>query len=314
MSYFSDREQGPKPRIVEEINQTVWGGIIANIRSRISDGSFGCRFPKSCSDDGGLPYGCDESLFDKTIIAEIPDLPSPSNDEEQVPPTLTVLDYLEFHYNKVPPTLAVLDLLEFCYKAVGKPVSLGYHEYGKHNHLRFKSEEGQTAFRNDVNIILARNGLAYDLNPDGLIERLPSEVLGVALKSARFQTGDTELNSLLETAREKYLDPDLKVRKEALKELWGAWERLKTIAPGEKKESIKVLLDKCAPEAKFRETIEKEAIELTHIGNTFGIRHTETSQISLEKSEHVDYLFHRLFALINMLLKYLKFEPVNNFV
>jgi len=220
------------------------------------------------------------------LKAEIRDVPWPPNEEE------------------VPPTLAVLDLLEFCYRRVGKPVPFDYHKYSQHDHLRFEREEGQVAFRKDINRILARNGLAYELNHDGSIERLPSEVLGEALKFARFQTGDTKLDSLLETARGKYLDPDLTVRKEALEKLWDAWERLKTVGPGgDKKESVKALLGKCASETNFRETLDDEAKKLTKIGNTFMIRHTEKEQIPLESSEHVDYLFHRLFALICMLLR-----------
>lgn len=285
MSYFSDREQGPKPRIEEAIDQNTWGGIIATIRSRINDGSFGCRFPESCM-DGGVPCGCDEYSFTQALKAEIPDIPWP-------------LDEAQF-----PPTLAILDLIEFCYKSVGKPVSIEYHSFAKHNHLRFEREEGQAAFCKDINMIFARNGLAYELDPDGLIRRLPPKVLGEALKLAKFQTGDAELDSLLETARGKYLDPDLTVRREALEKLWDAWERLKTTEPGkDKKESASALLDKCAPEVNFRKTLENEAVELTRIGNTFRIRHSETSQVPLESSEHVDYLFHRLFALINMILQ-----------
>ena len=53
----------------------------------------------------------------------------------------------------------------------------------------------------------------------------------------------------------------------------------------------------------FRETLEAEATELTRIGNTFRIRHSETSQTPLENDTHVDYLFHRLFGLIHLLLK-----------
>ncbi len=44
-------------------------------------------------------------------------------------------------------------------------------------------------------------------------------------------------------------------------------------------------------------------MNLTKIGNTFQIRHSETSQVSLTRDAHVDYLFHRMFALIWMLLQ-----------
>lgn len=72
---------------------------------------------------------------------------------------------------------------------------------------------------------------------------------------------------------------------------------------GDKKTSAKALLDKAATEPTFRETLEDEARELTRIGNDFTIRHSETDKVPLELSEHVDYLFHRLFALIRLLLR-----------
>lgn len=203
MPYFSDREQGPKPRIVEEISHDAWGGIIAIIQSRITDGSFGYRYPSGCP-DGQVPFGCDGNSFSQALKAEIPDIAWP-------------LDQ-----GQVLPTLSVLDLLEFCFQAVGKPLTIDYHRFYRHNHLQFEREEGQMTFRDDVNRILARNGLTYELDHIGHIIRLPPEVLGEALKSARFRTGDTELDLLLETARGKYLDPDLTVREEALEKLWDA--------------------------------------------------------------------------------------------
>ena len=121
---------------------------------------------------------------------------------------------------------------------------------------------------------------------------------------AVFKTGDADLDSLLEKAREKFLDPDPTVRRESLEKLWDAWERLKTIEPGkDKKAQTKVLLDKAAAEQTFRDGLGKEARELTDIGNEFRIRHSETNKVPLGPSEHVDYLFHRLFALIWLLLR-----------
>jgi hypothetical protein len=42
---------------------------------------------------------------------------------------------------------------------------------------------------------------------------------------------------------------------------------------------------------------------MTDIGNGFQIRHSETSQVPLQRNNHVDYLFHRLFALIWLVLR-----------
>jgi hypothetical protein len=123
------------------------------------------------------------------------------------------------------------------------------------------------------------------------------------LAQSVFKTGDATLDELLEASRTKFLHRDLKVRKESLEKLWDAWERLKTIGPGKNKaEQAQGLLEKAVPEITFRARLEKEAKELTDIGNSFMIRHTETNKIPITDSSQVDYLFHRLFAMIRLLL------------
>ena len=88
-----------------------------------------------------------------------------------------------------------------------------------------------------------------------------------------------------------------------MEKLWDAWERLKTIEAGkDKKARVTAILDKVGNEPNFRERIEKEALELTEIGNKFMIRHTETDKVPVKDSAQVDYLFHRMFALIWLLL------------
>jgi hypothetical protein len=283
--YFSDRELGPRPRINEEITKEAWGGIVACIESHIADGSFGYSYPLKCEDSKGV-FGCNENLFYLALKAEISEIPR-------------FLDP-----NILPPTLAILDLLEFCHRVIAKPVKIGHHPYLGHDHLTFKPEEGRALFREDINRIFARNGVVYEISSEGLVFRLAPEGLREILKLTLFKTGDKDLDSLLETARAKYVDPDLVIRKESLEKLWDAWERLKTIEPGkDKKQSTKSLFDKAGAELNFREALEKEANELTRIGNTFRIRHSETTKVALDQSEHIDYLFHRLFALIRLLLK-----------
>jgi hypothetical protein len=56
--YFSDREQGPRPRTEETISPVAWGGIAATVESLVADGSFGESFPDSCN-DGGAVVGTD---------------------------------------------------------------------------------------------------------------------------------------------------------------------------------------------------------------------------------------------------------------
>ena len=180
-----------------------------------------------------------------------------------------------------------------------------YDAFSGHYHLNtFDRQNGQEEFLQKIESVFARNGLAYKLEETGQIVRLAPPVIRELLQASTFQTGDSHLDSLLELARGKFLDPDPSVRSESLEKLWDAWERLKTVVcPSDKKKSIRILLDKAAPDANFRERLEKEARELTDIGNSFTIRHHELGKIPIHLNEQVDYLFQRLFALIYLLLK-----------
>ena len=129
----------------------------------------------------------------------------------------------------------------------------------------------------------------------------PSSQTSVAKKGVH-----TELDSMLETARRKFLDPSEDVRREALQALWDGWERLKTLGCGRNK-SVQAgsLLDSAAASSssQFRSALEREAGELNWIGNNLQIRHSERNQERITRGEHVDYLFHRLFGLVQIILR-----------
>ena len=286
MTYFSEKEEGRIPQEHEEIGTSAWGGIKARFQALISGGSFGASYPLTCP-DGGEPTGSDEDAVWQAIRADIPNLQSLSTYEP-------------------PRTLDILDMIQFCWRCIGKPIQKGYHDFFRHHHLSFNIEVGQAEFQEDINRIFRRNGLAYELTAYGEIRRLVPPILHKELASAHFRTGNNELDSMLEKARSKFLSPDEAVRREALDALWDAWERLKTLGHGlDKKARIKSLLDGTTGSSspKFRVTLGQEATELTKIGNSFQIRHSETSQERLAKSEHVDYLFHRLLSLIQVILR-----------
>ena len=283
-SYFSERETGPPSRTEATIGSGAWGGIVALIQTYIGNGGFGADFPESCPDRLGT-VGTDTLTMGLALRAEIPQLDWP----------------LRVH--EVPPTLAALDLLEFCYRHVAAPSEGSYHSFFDHSHLSFDRDEGQEEFRERANRILGRNNLVYAMGDDGRITRLTAPILDTALRTAVFNTGDATLDGLLETAREKFVDPDPVVRREALEQLWDAWERLKTIEAGkDKKASAAALLDKAVSEPHLRAVLEDEARSLTRIGNTFRIRHSETTQVEIGAHQQADYLFYRLFSLVWLLL------------
>ena len=309
--YYSEREGGERPRDNNEISRAAWGGVQALISSRIKDGSFGSGFPDTCEDYNSVSIGTDADALQKAMQAEIPDLQGdPSQDTSDSWGISMTPSPWQLAPEDMPRTPAVLDMIEFCWRHISKPVSRDYHSFFKHDHLHFDDQSvrrGRREFREDINRIFRRNGIAYELTGEGNIERLVPPVLQ-ELVTAHFQTGDSELDQMLETARRKFLDPHVETRREALGSLWGAWERLKTLGEGQNKRAqITALLDATAgsPAPKFREALEREARELTWIGNSLQIRHSETNQEKITKDEHIDYLFYRLLSLIRLILQFL---------
>ena len=147
-------------------------------------------------------------------------------------------------------------------------------------------------------------GIGFELTADGQALRLGPAQLREALTAARFHTGDAETDRLLEEAHRLVFSPRLEERRRALETLWDAFERIKTLEPGgDKRAQVTAILDKAAQSPRLRAVLEREAKELTEIGNTLQIRHFETTQEKLAHSEDVDYLFHRMFSFIRLLLK-----------
>jgi hypothetical protein len=282
--YFSDREKGPRARVNDKIDERVWNGIWALIDSRINDGSFGYSFPETCP-DGGVICGTNYGTFKNSLEAEIPDIT------------------WSYHSFEMPNTYTILDLIEFCFKKIAKPITKKYHDYYTHNHYDFNVEKGQSDFRDDINRIFTRNGIAYELGHEGKIKRILPSIIGDEIIKTIFSTGDDELNNLLEDARKRFLDKKPDSRKDAIEKLWDAFERLKSLEHEDKKTSVKMLLDKVSNESNFRDRIESEAKELTYIGNNFNIRHSETNKTILIKDEHIEYLFYRLFSFILLILR-----------
>jgi hypothetical protein len=296
--YFSDRQNGARPRTEQVVSPTVWAGLVATVQALINSSAFGLRFPERCP-DGQATCGGDADAFAASVSAEIPGLAWPletvSNDGE---------DYFAKRQPFAPDTSLVLDFIEFVHASVAKPISDMYHDYFSHYHLTFDQEAGQEDFRVTVNRIFARNGLAFEMLPNGRIERVLPPVLGEELKRTLFNTGDRTLDNMLEECRTKFFGRNPLLRREALERLWDAWERLKSLAaPDDKKRSIKIILDAVTAEPSFRARLESEAIELTAIGNSHLIRHSEINQVAVIDVDHVDYLFHRLFAMIQLMLR-----------
>ena len=296
--YFSDREKGARARTDQLISPVVWAGLVGTVQALLNSGAFGLRFPERCP-DGQAVCGSDSGALGASVVAEMPSLAWPletTRAEED--------GFFSQHQPFAPDTLLVLDFMEFVYTAVAQPIHGKHHDYFNHHHLTFDQVVGQEDFRKTVNRILARNGVAFEMLSTGRIMRVLPPVLGDDLKRTTFRSGDRTLDNMLEECRTKFFDRNPLVRREALERLWDAWERLKSLAdPGDKKRSIKIILDATAAEPFLRSRLEAEAIELTAIGNSHFIRHSEVNQVAVIDVDHVDYLFHRLFAMIQLMLR-----------
>ncbi|MBF0163831.1 MAG: stationary phase or STEss regulating sigma factor [Magnetococcales bacterium] len=293
MEYFSDQQRGKREAFREDIPVRVKSGILEYICSLIDNGSFGQDFSKTCDEYPSAIIGTNSERFWAVCYAELPNLP----------------EYLEAEKFEV---LNLLDLIQFCFQHVCTPTQLRYHDYYCHHHLTFDKMAGGLTFLEKVNKIFERNDIVFRLQPDGeIIRTLPPEL--IQLLDASKTGNEAGFDGLLADAKAKICDPDPSVRKEALERLWDAWERLKTLEEGkDKKTQATKLLDKAALSPEFRNLLEKEAKELTEIGNTFQIRHHELGKHEIKDPGQIDYLFFRMLSMILLLLKARRGTPCSS--
>ena len=284
MGLFTDRYGQGLPRTKEELDNESREAIWGLLTNRIEEEWFGFAFPSQCG-DGYVYAGTAINRLQREMAAYRILWPP---DQGANPPATDG---------------QVFDAVEFSYQFVAEPSDPSYHSYMSHSHWSYDQEKGRAKFQEDVNFLFQRNGLAFELT-GGQVRRIAPAVLHEALEQGVFNSGDNDLDRLLETARKKFLHRSLDVRKEGLEKLWDAWERLKTIEPeANKPAQVKAILDKGAAEPVLRERLEIEARELNFIGNNLMIRHTEVGKPPIGESAQVDYLFHRMFAMIRLLLK-----------
>jgi hypothetical protein len=220
----------------------------------------------------------------------------------------TVLEYLKMDDLGWHSLLAVSDFIAHDHASIGDPAleietkklieklkSLENENYEKWHVLPHEGGRGPAyvAYWRTKNVVTKIIQQFFEVRRVRLEKSLAdSPVLREPLGHATFKTGDPLLDGLLQSAQSKFLTNNLELRKEALEKIWDAWERLKTLEPGQdKKDSARALLDKTSTEPAFRESLEVEAKALTEIGNKFMIRHTEIGKVPIASAEQVEYFF-----------------------
>lgn len=198
---------------------------------------------------------------------------------------------------------ALLDFIEFCYSYIVDIKEDDYHSYFRHYHIWFpKTKSERERFRTEVNQILARNGIVFYLDTDGIIKRQLPTQLDAVLQNLNIKSKDNDLNELVNAAVENIRKPKEFDRQIALEKIWDAFERIKTFYnPSNKKASATTLVTNVAGNTQQFETLlDSEFIALTSIGNNYQIRHFETGKIKITSMKQIDYLFYRMIALIDL--------------
>lgn len=280
---------------VDVISVVAWNGIKALLITLIEKGNLAKEFPQY---EDSFVVGVDVRKLNariNSILKNIDDVYS-----------FTFVNVFD-EGNTIQFTNDVLDLIEFVYQYIVDVEQDIYLERQRINAFKFlNTDYSQNKFRVDVNQIFSRNHIAYVLGADGYVRRKVDEVSSSLLSEV--VSSEHTIETFMNEAKTKFLNPDLNERKLGLERLWDAFERIKT-----KYENSALSIDKRASVEKLIKdvtticpnmfnTINAEANELTSIGNNYRIRHSEMNKIEINDSKLIDYLFFRMYSLMNLLI------------
>jgi len=281
---YSERQGITHPRVLTDISERFWMGVRALIDREIAECSFAQSYPDCCEDPGTQIIGVNRRLMSDDIAAHISDLAWP------------------IEYEDIPNTMSCFDLLEFLYQRLSKVGSRSHHSYYRHEHLKFEAyarDDKRGEFEYEINQLLQRNGLAFEMARGEIKSLLPQPLVGMVQDIDSIRSGDSTLDKLLADACGLIQDRHPDQQQIALEKLWDVWERLKTVIDPKKT----AFLNRLDIETDFIELIGAEARLLTEFGNNHQIRHAEVGKIPLANTETKQYFFFRLLILIHYILK-----------
>lgn len=280
--YYSQRAGRVRPRD-RELDDDFWLVLRTYARHLESEGHLAPDFPEACPDGYGT-CGVDRSLVTARILMEL------GEGEWPLP-------------NSRPDDLSVLDYVEFLHEHVSD-VGWGsdFHSYFQHFHVSTSNKvDGQLRYREEVNGTFERMGYRYEIRVDGTVVRLSDPVQDEDILADVEPTTDDHLNELIARAQYDFYDKAGDRKAQALEAIVDAFERIKTLESSDKPTSIQTTLEKVSDEPEVREHIDTEMKSLTSAGNSFGIRHHETSQIIVNDEHLVDYLFYRYYNIVRLI-------------
>ena len=284
--YFSERHglRGPQREVV---GSDFWEGFTQVVSRMAERGMLSERFGYPCSSSK-------LSANARTSQLRSDDLDLELRTEVGLHWPLTQRD--------VPDSPHALDTVEFFSRVASVSRRSEWHseDYSdQHNdYADFDRPEGSEWYRERVQGLFDVHNHPFTL-AGGLVERKGSGLLGELLGHAAYDTGDHELDGLLEQARHAFYDIHEERREVAIEKLWDAWERLKSLhSPDDKKRSVALMLSRISDGPRFTKAVEQEAQILTDLGNELRIRHHEKGKEAVSVQANRDYLYYRLYALI----------------
>ena len=284
--YFSERHglRGPQSEVV---GGDFWEGFVQVVSRMANEGMLSERFGNYCSSSTTYANARTSELRSQDLDLEL---------------RTQVGIHWPLVYRGVPDSPHALDTVEFFSKVASMPRHSEWHDggyYQQHYHYTdFDRSEGTEWYREKVQGLFDVHNHPFTL-ADGLVERKDSGLLDELVGHAAYETGDHELDVLLEQARHAFYDIHEERRQVAIEKLWDAWERLKSLrSPDDKKRSVGLLLSRISEGPRFNKAVEEEAQTLTALGNELQIRHHEKGKEAVNVQANRDYLYYRLYALI----------------
>lgn len=156
-------------------------------------------------------------------------------------------------------------------------------------------------FAAKINALFKLNAIAYKLE-QGQVQSVLEVTIDRKDISAISEFG---LKELLNEAERYYRSGNKQI---AVEKIWDAFERLKTYySPtlDKAKSANRIIEDMSGFEPNFKSLYEVEFKALTTIGNTYRIRHHETTKIDITDDRQYDYFYKRCLALISVAILYL---------
>lgn len=205
-SFYSGRVNGQIPRTLQTLSKVTADGLLTLVMTLLDGNWLAADFPERCPDPGkNYIFATNVSAFEDRVKALIPTL--------QVP---------LWHNRGDVTDDTIFDLLELVGRFVALPKEGAEHKYYGHHVLSFDRRAGANHYRDDVNELLARGGAAFEMQSNLTMTHLGPAELREALSTLNPDTGDAELDKLIENGRQVVASRRSAERLAGIQFLWGS--------------------------------------------------------------------------------------------